>query len=109
MIDGVEDISESERLEVLPDDVLTVLAKTLLAKPRRPAALLALTSTCSQLRALLPPDVQKQSSKDCVAHSLAHRLSTSDLQRMGIIKGAPGTSARKRGKKKSPRRRSAFG
>ena len=76
----------------IPDDVLGLLVRKTLEQPRRPAAGLSLTATCSGLHKLCPEDVAKECAKDAVAHSLDSRPSTQDLQRVGIIKGAPGTS-----------------
>jgi len=79
-------------LDVLPEDVLEVLVRTMAAQPRKPTALVALTSTCHSLFALRPSRVRQDAARDTVAHSLGTRPSTSELHRQGIIKGSPGMS-----------------
>ncbi|EOD07559.1 hypothetical protein EMIHUDRAFT_443832 [Emiliania huxleyi CCMP1516] len=78
----------------LPEDVLTVLVRTLASQPRRPQALLALTSTCKELRALLPPTVRIDAARDTVDHTLGARPSLGELQALGILPVGAHTSAR---------------
>lgn len=92
MLDQADD-DPARDLQNFPEDVLTVLVRTLMVQPRRPQALIALTTTCKSLHVLRPADTQKESARDSVAHSLASRRSSADLQLLGILKGAPGTSA----------------
>jgi len=89
---ALDESSVSGALDVLPEDVLEVLVLTMAAQPRKPASLVALTSTCHCLFALRPSRLQQAAARDTVSHSLGTRPSTSELHRQGIIKGSPGMS-----------------
>jgi len=81
-------------VDTVPEDVHTIIVRVLMAQPRRPEALVALTSTCTQLRALLPPEIQREAARDTVDHTLGVRPTPSELHALGIMPCAPHTSAR---------------
>lgn len=83
-----------ELLEAVPEDVLVVIVRTLMAHPRRPAALIALTSTCRQLRALRPPGWEGEAARDTISHTLDVRPTPSELFELGIMPCAPTTAPR---------------
>jgi len=81
-------------LDEVPSDVHEMIVSTLMAQPRRPEALVSLTSTCKQLRQLLPADIQREAARDRVDHTLEVRPSPGELHALGIMPCTPNTSAR---------------
>jgi len=84
--------AEESFIDVLPGDVLEVIVRAMIAQPRRPEAVVALTSTCWRLFLLRPAQLQKESARDRVSFALDSRPSTSELHQRGIMKGSPGVS-----------------
>lgn len=85
---------QSPLMDEVPADVHEVIVRILMAQPRRPEALVSLTSTCKQLRAMLPAELQRESARDRVDHTLGVRPTPDELHALGIMPCAPSTSAR---------------